>query len=256
MRDSVRTNWIVFTESFEGGVASPYLDVRQKMTIAYGNLVDSPSLFSALPLVHADGRPATTSEKVACYETMKDPKNAPGLAHGGWRAAARLTDLRLSRDDMTALAMKRLGMNESAARILFPDWEEYSANAQMALHSLFWACGPAVHFPKLFDLVRLHREWGTYTENPDKTVTLTGAAKEIQMATVTPEGVKNEGLIPRNTANGILMANAQRVDDYKLDPELLVWTALIGTADDDTVPNAAMGTIYAGSPPPDPDDAA
>lgn len=49
------------------------------------------------------------------------------------------------------------------------------------------------------------------------------AAVEIFMKEMTPEGIRNTGLIPRNVANRILMKNAARVDAFKLDPDMIEW---------------------------------
>ena len=42
--------------------------------------------------------------------------------------------------------------------------------------------------------------------------------------------------MPRNIANKLLMRNAQRVEDYKLDPDMLEWKNLIGIDDVPTLP--------------------
>lgn len=251
MKESVRARWLEFTESFEGGCANLYQDVRGLVTIAFGNLCDSAGQAATLQLVHPDGTFATTAEKVSAWQRVKDDPKAAGL---GWRYAAGLTDLRLTKEGMADIAYRKLAANESAARIRMPEWDTYPACAQMAMHSLFWACGPAAHFPRLFTAITA-RDWAV-------------AAIEIQMATITPEGKKNAGLVPRNTANRVLMLNAQRVDSYKLDPELLEWQVLLGVDDAETQTEldnpASSPTIHVLHPdvtfephdPVDPDEAA
>ncbi|MDB4942985.1 MAG: hypothetical protein JWP97_2519 [Labilithrix sp.] len=214
-------NWIAFTEGFEGGVSCPYLDIRGKMTIAYGNLVDSPGAVSGLPLVHPDGRLATIAEKVAMFERLTAPAVAPRLAHDGWTAAARLTDLRLPRADMIALALGRLASNEAILRQRFPSFDTYPLCAQMALHSLSWACGAGFDYPKLEAAVRA-RDWYT-------------ASLEIHMKERTPEGKLNAGLVPRNVANKVLMRNAAKVEAFGLDPETLEWVDELSVKDVPTV---------------------
>lgn len=237
MSDSVRASWIAFTESFEGGVPSLYADIRGLVTIAYGNLCDSPGQASTLQLVHPDGSAATTAEKVSAWWRVKDDPKAASL---GWRYAATLTPLRLTKDGMADLAYRKLATNESAMLVRFPEWAEYPACAQMALHSLCWAVGPAFHFPKLEAAVNA-RDWSV-------------AAVEIHMNERTPEGKLNAGLVPRNEANHVLMLNAATVDAFHLDPELLEWRTLLSADNEPTNPGT-VPTIYAGSCDP-PDDAA
>jgi GH24 family phage-related lysozyme (muramidase) len=248
MRACLRSVFVVpFSESFEGGVASLYNDVRGKTTIAYGNLCDTPSEAAALPLVHPDGTFATTSEKIAAWRSVHyDPR----CASQGWRYAARLTDLRLTRDGMTSLALARLDANDRILAAKLPDWESYPACAQLAMHSWAWACGANAHFPRLLEMVRARR--------------FADAAVEIHMNEYTPEGIHNTGLMPRNVANKLLMRNAQRIEDFHLDPDAIEWATLIGIDDIPTVTEldnpASQPTIhvlrYNRGPDDPPDDAA
>lgn len=219
MRDAVRAAWIEFTEPIEGGCQALYNDVRGLTTIAYGNLCNSPGEAAALPLVHPDGTFATTAEKIAAWNKVhSDPK----CATLGWRYAATLTNLRLTRDGMAGLALRRLDMNDAALHNRLPDWESYPACAQMAFHSLAWACGPGAHFPRLFSAA-MARDWDA-------------CSVECTMNEWTPEGIRNVGLVPRNVANKILFLNAQRVESYHLDPDLLDWTHVLGVAAAETLP--------------------
>lgn len=231
MRAIVRESWLAFTEPLEGGVACLYNDVRGKTTIAFGNLCDTPGEAAALPMVHPDGTFATTGEKIAAWYTVHGD---PNCASQGWRYASRLTNLRLTRDGMAGLALSRLEQNDRILLARLPDWEGYPACAQMALHSLAWACGPHAHFPRLFQAVT----------NRD----FTEAAVQIHMNEWTPEGIHNRGLIPRNVANKILMRNAARVDAYHLDPDTMRWDYVIGVDDEETQPElsnpASQPTIH------------
>jgi hypothetical protein len=56
------------------------------------------------------------------------------------------------------------------------------------------------------------------------------------MKEITPEGIVNAGLRERNRMNRTLMLNAARTDNYKLDPELLNWTSLLGVSEAPTQP--------------------
>lgn len=217
--DVVRDTWLAFTEPLEGGVANLYNDARGKTTIAYGNLCDTPSEAAALPLVHPDGTPATPAEKVAAWHTVHDD---PSGAHLGWTHSATLTPLRLTREGMGALALARFDSNDRILRARLPDWDTFPACARMAFHSLAWACGANCHYPRLFQDAQ-DRDWDT-------------CAIEIRINEYTPEGIHNVGVIPRNTRNRVLMLNAQRVDAFHLDADLLNWDAILGVQDADTMP--------------------
>lgn len=234
MRASVRAIFVVpFTESFEGGVPCCYVDIRGKVTIAYGNLVDTPGEVAALPLVRADGSLASIAEKIALWNVLHDD---PHAARGGWTYAAKLSPLRLPREAMTALALRRLDTNNAELVRRLPEFEDFNGCAQLALHSWAWAGGADDPYPHMFAALR-GRNFASYTRDSEGADLLTGgAALEIFMKEVTPEGLKNNGLVPRNVANRLLMRNAQRIDDYKLDPDLIEWKSLIGVSDVSTVP--------------------
>lgn len=219
MRTPVRTAWLTFTERFEGGVPWLYADVRGLITIAYGNLVDPLSAALSLPLEWADGGKATAADITADWLRVKGEPRAAKLGH---LYAKGLTLLRLPRAAMEAVALRKLDENEAVLRGRFADWDDLPACAQMALHSLAWACGPAFHFPRLVSAVNA----GDFD----------AASVHIQMREVTPEGVVNAGLRPRNAANRVLMQNAQRARDYRLDPDTLDWTNVLSVSDAVTVP--------------------
>lgn len=220
MRAVVPASWAAFTQPFEGRVASFYNDVRGLTTIADGNLCNTPSEAAALDMVHPDGTPATAAEKIAAWHAVHDD---PSAASKGWRYAATLTPLRLTTAGMDALVLGKLESNDRILLARLPDWESYPACAQMALHSLAWACGANAHFPRLFQDVA-NRDFD-------------GAAVEIHMNEYTPEGIHNAGLVPRNVANKLLMRNAARVDAFHLDPDLIEWKVLLGVNDAPTLPS-------------------
>ncbi len=222
MREVVRDAWLSFTEPLEGGIPCLYNDRRGLTTIAYGNLVNTPEAAAALPLMHPGGTAATREEKIAAWHEVHDD---PRAAAAGWKYAAMLSPLRLTREGMVALAMWRLENNDRILLARLPEWEDYNACAQAGLHSLAWACGANASFPRLFRDVAA-RDWE-------------GAAVEIRMNEWTPEGIHNVGIIPRNTANKILMLNAGHIDAMKLDPDILDWTHDLAKAAADTEPAIA-----------------
>ncbi len=219
MRPIVRIRWLTFTEPLEGGVSCLYNDRRGLTTIAYGNLCNTAADATALALVHPDGTPATAAEKVAAWRAVHDD---PECAERGWKYAATLTKLRMTREGMDHLALAKLENNDRILLARLPMWEELPACAQMALHSLAWACGANAHFPRLFaDVSARNFEF---------------AAVEIHMNEWTPEGIFNAGLVPRNRANKILMRNAGRVQAFGLDPDMLDWKHDLSVADEPTLP--------------------
>lgn len=211
MRDVVRARWLEYTEPLEGGVPWLYADVRGLITIAYGNLVDPLSVALRLPLMHPGGIVATQAEITADWLRIKGDPNAASKGHLYSRG---LTTLRLTREGMSDLALTMLSINDSILRARIPDWEEYNACVQMAIHSLAWACGANFRFPKLMSAVQA-RDWDA-------------CSVHIQMREITPEGIVNAGLRARNAANRMLMLNASKVDTFHLDPDTLSWKTLIG----------------------------
>jgi GH24 family phage-related lysozyme (muramidase) len=255
----VRDRWLEFTEPLEGGVPYFYADIRGLITIAYGDLVDPLSAALGLPMLRLDGTYATRDEITAAWLTVKGD---PSAATRGHLYARGLTTLRLSPQGMSDLAQAKLEANDAVLRARLTGWEDYPACAQMALHSLAWACGPGFHFPKLASACAVG-DWDA-------------ASIHIQMNEWSPEGRHNAGLVPRNRANRTLMLNAARVRDYHLNPDILDWTNYLSTADAPTQPelpplddtplpclttdiigqesNATVPTIYPRMLMDDPDD--
>jgi GH24 family phage-related lysozyme (muramidase) len=219
MRPVIEARWLEFTEPLEGGLPYAYTDIRGIVTIAYGNAVFSAADFARLPLMHPGGVAATTAEKIAAYAVLVNNNKA---AKSGHLYAKRLTTIRLTREGMSDLALGRLHANDGILRGRIDGWEDLPACAQMAIHSLAWACGPAFRFPRLV----------AATVAGDYDV----AAVHIRMNETTPEGHFNAGLVARNRANGILMRNAARVRDFRLDPDTLVWDRPLSVDDAPTMP--------------------
>ena len=211
MSDVVRDAFLEFTGPLEGaGVPCLYNDVRGITTIAWGNAVFSAAEAVALPLMHPGGVPATAAEKVAAYQAVNSNRIADVQ---GWTYAAKLTTLRLTRDGMAAMAMRKFDANETALMRRCATWGVMPACARLAIHSLAWACGAAAWFPRLFSALDVHD--------------YDAASVEIHMNEWTKDArgndIKNHGLVPRNVANKILMRNAAKVEAYHLDPDYLNW---------------------------------
>lgn len=222
MRASVRKVIVSFTDRFEGTVRTLYTDVRNLVSIAIGNLVDaspqgkpwSPAL--GLEFVHKKtGAPATQDEIIAAWLAVKNGN----VAKAGWTAAVRLpaNQIELTDHGVETVVLRKLEANDIALKARFPDFEEWPAEAQLAVHSMAWACGSGFDFPKLARALRA-RDFDT-------------AVLECHMNEWTPEGIHNVGLVPRNVANKILFANAAIVQAYKLDPDAIHWPSELKPAE-------------------------
>jgi len=223
MKQSVREAFIPFTLPLEGalpghvGITWMYPDVKNLVSTGLGNLIDPIGFALPLPFVHLDGRPATRDEIAAEWHRIKNlPPDAKGrtAAQLGHLYAKPHTTLRLTNDGIKQLVAAKLNSNENVIRATFAEWEEWPADAQLATHSMAWACGAGIfnpragraHWPKL--TAALHaRDFRT-------------AAVECFM----PEEKTIGGLRPRNKANRILYRNAAIVQS-RLDPDTLFYPA-------------------------------
>ena len=168
MRDSVRSRWLEFTEALEGGVPWPYADIRNLITVAYGNLIDPMSTAMSLPwfvgaphedcedhpdLMAACGCAVRASREVIASQWLR-LKGDPRAAKTGHLYARGLTTIRLTMRGMATLAHGKLASNHADLVRQIPDLDDMPACAQMAMNSLAWACGSRAVFPKLFEAVR------------------------------------------------------------------------------------------------------
>lgn len=215
MRDAVRFAFVEFTAEFEGVVPYLYQDVKGLVTVAIGNLVDPIQYALPLPfVVRATGLPASRDAIAAEWLRVK---NDASLARLGHRAAERITSLRLTDEGIGLVVSRKLEQNDQHLRGRFPEFEDWPACAQLAVHSMAWACGAGFRFPSLETALRV-QDWDM-------------AAVECHM-----NEAGNPGLRPRNLANKTLFLNATRVRDYHLSPDLLEWKDIIGVSDLVTVP--------------------
>lgn len=201
MRDAVRENWWDFNEPFEGYVPHMYVDVKGLVTTGVGNLIDPVHYATALPWKRPGGEYAMRAEIVGEWNRLKASKTAVKLGH---RYAAKMTQLRLDKEDVQRLVLSKLAMNDALLSRRFRAWESWPADAQMAIHSLSWATGTAFAFPKLERAL-----------NAEDFVT---ASNEVKM-----NETGNPGLKPRNAANRILLLNAAYVVSRGMCREMLYW---------------------------------
>ncbi len=208
MKDAVRECFYDFNLPMEGGVPYFYQDVKALVSVGVGILCDPIQLALNLPFVKPDGLMANRNEIAAEWLRIKNlPPDAKGrtAAQLGHLYAKPHAKLRLSAEGLRSTLLGKLHQNDVYLRGRFPDFEAWPADAQLAVHSLSWACGPAFRFPKCEAALRA-RDWLT-------------AAVECFM----PEERTISGLRPRNRVNALLFRNASMVDDLSLDPSTLYW---------------------------------
>ena len=190
MRDSVAAVFPAFTETFEGHTTYLYLDVKGLVTTGRGNLVDPLSAALALPWQNPDGTPASRDRISAAWMTVKTAK---AIEQRGGAAFASLTTIRLSAQAVDDLTTAKLRSNDEILAARFAGWEGLPADAQLAVHSLAWACGPAFRFPR-FEAALASRDWAE-------------CAVECHL-----DETGNPGLAPRNAANEALFLSAASGD--------------------------------------------
>lgn len=237
MKKSVRAAFVGFTVPLEGLVTWFYADVKHLITIGIGNLCDPISTALTLPLVRPDGSDASRDEIAAEWNRVKarccmrtDAKHDAGcVAYLGHRSTEAITSLRLTPAGVDQVVLGRLDLNDALLLRRFPDFEDWPADAQLATHSMAWACGPAFNFPRLAEALRA-RDFAR-------------AAAECHM-----DERNNHGLAPRNIANKRMYRNAARSMAWHLDPDELHWPAEL----EDSVPT--QPELPAAEPVDEPDE--
>lgn len=210
MRKAVRDAFIGFTVPLEGKVAYMYVDVKGLITAGIGNLADPVSLALSMPW-QKDGRPATVAEIKADWTELKNADANGDYRKRHHRYAAPLTDVRLTDEGIEKLVLAKLDSNyEYLKKNHFPDLDNYSADAQLAILSIAWAAGPnwprptKGGFPKT-KLAILAGDWDF-------------AAREGKI-----NATGNPGVVPRNLANERMFLNAGLVAKGVGDPDVLYW---------------------------------
>lgn len=209
MRQSVRDAFVPFSAPLEGVCTWLYLDAAMLATTGLGHLCNSFAEVAMLPWKRPDGSLCTRDEVAADYAKVR--------AHEDWHlrgggAYEPLTTMRLTREDVVDLAMRKLASNETILEKRWPDFQNWPADAQLALHSWAWGVGPSANYPLFAAALRR----GDFAE----------AAEHVKM---TLNGVEIGTLKIRNLRNQLLLRNAQRVRAFGLDPERLYWPTDVAT---------------------------
>ena len=214
MRSIVAARFFDFTETFEGYVEYMYVDVKGLVTIGFGNLIDPISYALALPFVRrAGGALATPAEITAEWNMIKDADNKLQLKTKKYTAYTFLTKLILKPAAILDLCGQRLRANEVELKKIreFQTFDGWPADAQLALHSMAWAMGPAF---------AAGGQWPRFRAACDR-MDFVDAAQNCGISVA-----GNPGVIPRNRANEILFENAYFVSshpEFRYSPDVLYY---------------------------------
>jgi GH24 family phage-related lysozyme (muramidase) len=185
-----------FTARLEGKVRWMYLDILGLVTTGLGCLIDPLSLAVDLPWKTKQGQAATRAEIVSEWTTVKEMTTLAKLGH---KIAERYTRLRLTEDGIAELAKRRLESNEDHFRKVWPAWDEFPADAQLAIMSMGWAMGAwFTRTFKTFVAAVSKQDW----------------AAAQQHCHIRETG--NAGIIPRNKLNKRLFLDAGNPPDPEL----------------------------------------
>lgn len=198
MHPIVLEKWRGFNTPLEGLIPYMYQDIKGLITIGMGNLIDPVSTAIGLPFkkrhkagVTNPGAPATREEIEAEWALIK---GKPELAKKGYRACNALCMLEIDEPGIDKLIRKRLAANDAYLKKAFDQLETWPADAQMALHSMSWAMGPA-----------FSKKWVGFSK-ACRAMDFVAAGENCRM-----KEAGNPGIIPRNKANKTLFNNADAV---------------------------------------------
>lgn len=186
-----------FNASIENVLPWMHLDIRGLVRIGVGNLIDSIPAALNLPFEY-DKLPGVYAAPDEIRAEWQLVKFRTDLALRGANAFQTLTKLRLSNNAIRTLMSEKLLENEAYLKQLFPEFEQWPADAQLGLLSMAWALGGG--FPKLwphFCEACLRQDWNAAVEHY--------RIKEIG----------NPSVISRNNANQDMFSYAAHVAEFE-----------------------------------------
>lgn len=204
MRASVLQNFTKFNTPFEGMLNYMYTDVKGLVTTGMGNLIDPLPAALVLPWKHADGSDASQDEITQEWNTVKGAW--PGVQSTGDRA---ITTLHLDQADIDVLIASKAQQFEDTLRGIYPDYDNWPADAQLGVLSMSWALGAGFGrgFPQF-----------------------TAAANAYDFRTAAAQsGYRDQdpGNKARQAANVILFNNAATVVEGNGDREVLYYPSVL-----------------------------
>jgi len=140
MKPSALTQFTAKTRELEGYELRPYLDTKGIVTIGMGHAVESRAAWLALPLVSvATGAPADDEQKA---EEWSDLHSFVEIGHPASYYTAGAT-LMLTDANVEQLFDSDVAALERYAQSTFPSYDDYPADAQCGVLSMFYSLGPA-----------------------------------------------------------------------------------------------------------------
>lgn len=184
MRQIVKDKFFEFTAGREGFTPFMYCDILNLVTTGVGNLIDAgpnhnpggnsssavrarlndvvsaAAMTPAMKLPWRLKGPGWTSKNPVVGELVSPSEIAdawtkvklqnvavPDFSQRGGFAYAGLTNLSLSMEDLKALFNRTLTSFDATLQSKYPGYENWPADAQLALLSMSWAMGPNFNFP-------------------------------------------------------------------------------------------------------------
>jgi hypothetical protein len=248
MRESVRNAWLRFNEDLEGRVRFMYCDTKGLVSTGVGNLIDATRREMTPPtdaerqtshqmarrfnwLRGENGPAADGGEVDAAWDAVKARMD---LAPRGHRAYEQLTSLRITNDEIDRFVFVKLDEMEATLKRQadFADYDNWPADAQLALLSMSWGMGPAFGFPDFRGFARA----GDFE----------GCARECRF---NPEVGT---IVTRNDRDQLCFRNAAQAVASGLDRETLFWPGSPGAVPTTPTPPPTTPTPPPTTPTPTP----
>lgn len=164
MKQSVRDVFVEFSTKFDSCIPWMYLDREGMVRAGIGALIDPIDHAFAVEWIHKDdGHKAEVNEISTDWVRVK--KNRL-LAHQGGARARFVTSLELTKEGVEKLASVQLDRHEAKlVAHVFPSFERYPANAQLAILSMVWSLGDCLLLKNAFVRAVLEEAWTVAAEN-------------------------------------------------------------------------------------------
>lgn len=203
LKPEASSEFLPFTERFEGKCGWMYLDILGLVTTGRGNLIDPKALALALPWTRA-GEPAECHEIGAEWSYVKGLQERRKLGGG---AFAGVTSLRLSDAAIDALTNSKRDALWAQLIARFAWLAAAPWQVQLVLLSMAWAMGAEFRFPH-FQAAAALGDWRACAGPPGDADAYLSCRGEAWIRDGLPGQTKaneNPGLRPRNLANKALL---------------------------------------------------
>lgn len=188
-----------------------YLDEKGYVTCATGSLIDPIANALLLGWMKPDGSLASVSEITSAWSAVdslrSDPKgkkqtSGPATKGGYASEFQKASALRLPQAAMDRLTLSTVARNQAYFMSKYAGFQNWPADAQLAMHSLAWAWGAG--FSKV---------WGALGASFDAAVNkgdFVTAAAIMKQASTHEESI-NPGIVPRDIGTEAMFQNAASV---------------------------------------------